>query len=156
MIDVTDFNHVSNTLSSDQIDELKSYYKTYHKKMWIYKKAYKSYRKWKLIGNISSAIIAAGGISSSIPTSGISLVAATAVSLFIQIYLKHKNLDIKTYQCHYAFQRYGHLLISIKEILRSGEFDDDLLKKLQHADYYILDNTPIVDKQARMYDKLFH
>ena len=67
-----------------------------------------------------------------------------------------KNVDIKTYQCHYAYQRYGHLLISIKEILRSGEFDDDLLKKLQHADDYILDNTPIVDKQARMYDKLFH
>ena len=51
---------------------------------------------------------------------------------------------------------YGHLLISIKEILRSGEFYGDLLKKLQHADDYILDNTPIVDKQARMYDKLFY
>ena len=52
---------------------------------------------------ISSTIIAGGGgVSSSIPTSGISLVAATAVSVFIKIYLKHKNVDIKTYQCHYA------------------------------------------------------
>ena len=96
MIAVTEFNHVSNTLTSDQIDEFKSYYRTYHKKMWTFKKAYKSYRKWKLIGNISSAIIAAGGVSSSIPTPGISLVAATAVSVFIQIYMKHKNVDIKT------------------------------------------------------------
>ena len=156
MIDVTDFNHFSNTLTDDQIDELKSYYRTYHRKMWIFKKAYKSYRKWKLIGNISSAIIATGGVSSSIPTSGISLVAATAVSVFIQMYMKHKNVEIKTYQCKYAYQKYGHLLISIKEILRSGEFDDDIRKKLQHADDYILDNTPIVDKQARMYDKLFY
>ena len=54
------------------------------------------------------------------------------------------------------YLRDGHLLISIKEILRSVEFDDDLLKKLQHADDYILDNTPIVDKQARMYDKLLY
>ena len=98
--------------------------------MWIYKKAYKSYRKWKLIGNISSAIIAAGGISSSIPTSGISLVAATAVSLFIQIYLKHKNLDIKTYQCHYAFQRYGHLLRAAACKNRELHFSDHLVEFL--------------------------
>ena len=63
--------------------------------MWTFKKPYKSYRKWKLIGNISSAIIAAGGLSSSIPTSGISLFVATAVSVFIQIYMEHKNVDIK-------------------------------------------------------------
>ena len=156
MIDVTEFNHVSNTLTSDQIDELKSYYRTYHRKMWIFKKAYKSYRKWKLIGNISSALIASGGVFSSIPTSGISLVAATTVSVFIQMYMKHKNVEIKTHQCQYAYQKYGHLLISIKEILRSGELDDDIRKKLQHADDYILDNTPIVDNQARMYDKLFY
>ena len=156
MIDVTEFNHVSNTLTSDQIDELKSYCRTYHRKMWIFKKPYKSYRKWKLIGNISSALIASGGVFSSIPTSGVSLVAATAVSVFIQMYMKNKNVEIKTHQCQYAYQKYRHLLISIKEILRSGEFDDDIQKKLQHADDYILDNTPIVDKQARMYDKLFY
>lgn len=153
MIAVIDFNHVSN---DDQIDELKAYYHVYHKKMWTFKKAFKMYKKWKLIGNISSAIIAAGGVSSSIPTSGISLVVATTVSVFIQIYMKHKNVQIKLYQCQYAYRTYGHLLISIKEMLRSGEFDDDLLKKLQHADDYILDNTPIVDKQARMYDKSFY
>ena len=49
-------------------------------------------------------------------------------------------------------QTYGHLL---NEILRSGEFDADLLKTLQHADDYILDNTPIVDKRARMYGSYF-
>ena len=43
-----------------------------------------------------------------------------------------------------------------KDTLRSGEFDDELLSKLQHADDYVLDNTPIVDKEARIYDKLFY
>ena len=38
MIDVTEFNHVSNTLSSDQIDELKSYYKHITKKCGFTKK----------------------------------------------------------------------------------------------------------------------
>ena len=124
--------------------------------MWTFKKAYKKFKKRKLIENILTGIFATGGISSSIFTSGISLIATATVAYIIQTYMQHKNFDRKEYQCHYAYQRYGHLLISIKEILRSGEFDDDLLKKLQHADNYILDNTLIVDKQAKMYDKLFY
>ena len=68
--------------------------------------------------------------------------------------MKHKNVDIKLYQCQYAFQTYGHLLIEIKDILRSGEFDrTELLSRLQQNDDFILDNSPIVDK--RKYDKIF-
>ena len=29
--------------------------------------------------------------------------------------MKHKNIEIRFYQCQYAFQTYGHLLNEIKE-----------------------------------------
>ena len=53
-----------------------------------------------------SALFVTGGLSSSMFTAGISLVASATVSCLVQIYMKHKNFDIKIYQCHYAYQRY--------------------------------------------------
>ena len=66
---IIDFNHISNRLSKEEIDELKAYYMSYHKKMWMYKSAYKRLKKWEFAGNISSIVFATGGIASSIATS---------------------------------------------------------------------------------------
>ena len=151
------FNHISDELTESQKDELKSYYKTYHKKMWMYKKTYKRLRAWHLLGNISSIVFATGGLASSIATSGVSLLAISSVSVLIQAYMKHKNIDIKLYQCQYAYQTYGHLLTEIRSILRSGQFNQvELLSKLQQNDDFILDNSPILpQKDERKYDKIF-
>ena len=70
--DIFTFNHISNELTESQKTELKSYYKTYHKKMWSYKAAYKRLKAWQLAGNISSIVFATGGLASSIATSGAS------------------------------------------------------------------------------------
>ena len=53
---IIDFNHISNRLSTEEIDELKAYYMSYHKKMWMYKSAYKRFKKWEFAGNISSIV----------------------------------------------------------------------------------------------------
>ena len=149
---IIDFNHISNLLSKEEIDELKAYYMSYHKKMWMYKSAYKRLKKW----DISSIVFATGGIGSSIATSGASLLAISSVSVVIQAYMKHKNIEIRLYQCQYAFQTYGHLLNEIKEIMRNGHFDrDDLTNKLTQNDDFILDNSPIVDKWGDKYDKKY-
>ena len=42
---VIDFNHISNRLSKEEIDELEAYYMSYHKKMWMYKSANKRLKK---------------------------------------------------------------------------------------------------------------
>ena len=89
---IIDFNHISNRLSTEEIDELKAYYMTYHKKMWMYKSAYKRFKKWEFAGNISSIVFATGGIASSVATSGASLLAISSVSVIIQAYMKHKKL----------------------------------------------------------------
>ena len=36
------FNHVSKRLTNEEINELKAYYRTYHKKCWCYKKLIKN------------------------------------------------------------------------------------------------------------------
>ena len=113
-------------------------------------------QKMEFAGNISSIVFATGGIASSVATSGASLLAISSVSVIIQAYMKHKKVEIKLYQCQYAFQTYGHLLNEIKEIMRSGHFDrDDLTNKLTQNDDFILDNSPIVDKWGNKYDKKY-
>ena len=139
-----------------QTKELKIYYRSYHKKQWCYKAAFKRLKKWKLAGNISSIIFATGGIASAIGTSGVSLVAISTVSVLIQSYMKHKDVDNKIYQCQYAFQTYGHLMNEIKDALRSGEINlHELHVKMQHYDDFILDNSPLVDKFYLKYDEKF-
>ena len=49
---IFNWNHISDELTKEQIEELKSYYYTYHKKCWAYKQATKSFKKQKLIGNL--------------------------------------------------------------------------------------------------------
>ena len=150
------WNHISDKLTENEVAELKSYYASYHKKQWCFKAAFKRLRKWNLIGDISSVIFATGGIASAIATSGISLVTISAVSILIQTYMKHKDIENKVNQCRYAFQTYGHLLNEIKDILRSGEFNSqEFYNKMQHYDDFILDNAALVDKWVIKYKKMF-
>ena len=37
---IFDWNHISDKLSTDEVDELKSYYLSYHRKCWAFKRAY--------------------------------------------------------------------------------------------------------------------
>lgn len=48
---IFDLNHISNKLPADEIDELKEYYATYHRKRWAYQKAFKKYKLLKFIEN---------------------------------------------------------------------------------------------------------
>ena len=38
---IFNWNHISGELTEEQIEELKSYYRSYHKKCWAYKQAVK-------------------------------------------------------------------------------------------------------------------
>ena len=150
------WNHISNKLSNEQVDELKSYYVTYHKKCWAFKKALKQFKKLKLVGNSLSVIFASGGLAASIATGGVALVAISTAAVLIQGWMKHKNLDLKIQQCEYAFQTYQHLINSIKNMLRSGECDLYLLQiTMTQTDDFITDNSPIIDKFLMEYNKHF-
>ena len=54
-----DWNHISKDLSPEQITELKSYYRLYHRKAFAFKVAYKHYKRCKIIGHGLSILFAA-------------------------------------------------------------------------------------------------
>ena len=153
---IFNWNHISKDLPKEQIEQLKEYYRVYHKKVWGFKQAYKSYKRKKYIGNSLALMFAAGGISSSIASGGIALIAVSGASILIKGYMEHKNYDMKIEQSKYAFQSYDHLLIEIKDILRSGNFDESsLIHKMSGLDNYIVDNSPLIDKFLKEYNKYF-
>ena len=153
---IFNWNHISDELSDAQIEELKSYFKTYHKKCWAYKQAVKRLKKWKLLGNSLSIIFASGGFASSIATGGVSLVAISTAELLIQGWMNHKELDLKILNCKYAHQSYQHLLNEIKDIMRSGEFNSShIYNTMKNIDDYVTDNSPAVDKYLSKYDEKF-
>ena len=151
---IFNWNHISSDLTEDQIEELKSYYITYHRKCWAYKQAAKRFKKWKLLGDSLSIIFATGGIASAIATSGISLVAISTASVIIQSWMKHKDLDLKIQNCIHAYQSYQHLLNIIKDTMRGGDFQPHSLHIIMNnVDNYVTYNSPIVDKFLEKYDK---
>ena len=153
---IFNWNHISDELTEEQIEELKSYYKSYHKKCWAYKQAFKSFKKQELLGNSLSIIFASGGIASSVATGGVGLVAVSAVALLIQGWMKHKKLDLKIQNCTYAYQSYQHLLNEIKDMMRSGNFNSSrIYNTMKYIDDFVTDNSPIVDKYLTKYDEKF-
>ena len=153
---IFNWNHISDKLTEEQIAELKSYYHVYHQKCWAFKQAAKRYRRWRLLGNSASVIFASGGTASAVATSGVSLIAISTVSVLIQGWMKHKDLDLKIQDCAYAYQSYQHLLNEIKDIMRSGDFNPSCLyNNMSNIDNYVTDNSPIVDKYLQKYNDRF-
>ena len=107
----------------------------------------KTFQKWKLLGDTLSVIFATGGIASAIATSGISLVAISTTSVIIQGWMKHKNLELKIQNCMHAYQSYQHLLNAIKDMMRGGDFQPNILHTMMNnIDNHVTDNSPIIDK----------
>ena len=152
---IFDWNHISDTLTKEQIDELKSYYKAYHRKCWAYKQAAKRFKKFKLLGNSVSILTASGGIVSAVVTGGVALVAISTCALLIKSYMDHQNLDLKIQNCVYAYQSYQHILNTLKDMLRSGDFQPSIHTAMKNTDDHITDICPVIDKYLAKYDKKF-
>ena len=153
---IFNWNHISDELTEEQVEELKSYYHSCHKKCWAYKEALKTFKKWRLLGNSLSILFASGGIASSIATGGISLIGISTVSLLIHIWMQHKDFDLKIQNCTYAYQSYQHLLNEIKDMMRSGKFNTShIYNTIKNIDDYVADNSPVIDKYLTKYDEKF-
>ena len=153
---IFNWNHISDELTEEQIEELKSYYKTYHKKCWANKQAAKRFKKWKLLGNSLSIVFASGGISSSIATGGISLVAISTAALLIQGWMKAKDLDLNFQNCTYAAKIYQNFINDIIYMLRIGNFDShNINNRMKIIDSYVTHYSPVVDKYLIKYDEKF-
>ena len=116
----------------------------------------KTSKKWKILGNSLSIVFASGGISSSIATGGISLVAITTAALLIQGWMKAKDLDLNIQNCTYASQIYQNFLNDIIYMLRIGNFDShNIYNIMKIIVSYVTHYSPAVDKYLSKYDEKF-
>ena len=156
MNNIFDWNHISTGLNEEEREELKSYYKVYHRKFWAFKRALKRYKLLRYLGNTVSLLSSSGEIATAFATGGISLVAISTLALLVKEYTEHQNLDIKIQTCTYAYQSYQHLLIMIKNLMRSAAFDkESLINSMANIDNFVTDNSPVVDKFFKQYDAKF-
>ena len=110
----------------------------------MYKQAFKRYKSLNFIGNSISILTASDGIASAVATGCISLIAISTVSLLRKGYMEHQSLNLKIQNCQYAFQSSNHLLILIKDAMRSGNFNEEaLINSMNNVDNYVTDNSPI-------------
>ena len=119
---IFNWNHISDKLAKEQIDELKSYYRVYYRKCWAYKQAVKRFKKLNLLGNSMSVIFASSGLAASIATGGTSLVAISTVSLLIQGWMKHQNLDLKIPKLHLRLSELPTFVDSYKRYVKIRSF----------------------------------
>ena len=59
---IFNWNHISENLTEDQINELKGYYASYHRKSWAYKQAMKHLKRMRFAGNSASVILELGAL----------------------------------------------------------------------------------------------
>ena len=82
------FNHVDQSKTKDQIDEIKDLYKYYHFRFWCYQKAYKYFKRLNLMMNISSVVLVGTG----------TIVGAVMLNLIVLGVVSTSGLLVKTYR----------------------------------------------------------
>ena len=58
---VANFNYIDKSLNKDAINEVTLLHKYYPEKLWLFKKAYKRFKKLNLLFNLSSSCLIIGG-----------------------------------------------------------------------------------------------
>ena len=113
------FNHISDSLSYDEVNKLKTLYKSYHKLQMCYKWKYKKLRRLKLSLELSSiGLTTTGAIIGGVTLNPIILGSLTGSGIMIQAYLTKSDLNKRVDRCKFAFASYERVLVQLKSFLR--------------------------------------
>ena len=152
------FNHISDSLSYDEVNKLKTLYKSYHKLQMCYKWKYKKLRRLKLFLELSSiGLTTVGAIVGGITLNPIILGSLTGSGIMIQAYLTKSDLNKRVDRCKFAFTSYERVLVQLKSFLRGLLYDEsNFLSDLKVIDDIIIDQCPSIEKYFDKYDKVFN
>ena len=153
--DIFEFNHIDSLLSEDEVKTLKEFYKYYQKKFWCFKKTFKHF---KIIdGSITISgilLVIIGTISGGLTLNPIVLGVINGIGILLTNFGKMKNYKKKIEMTKIAFTTYEKVLVELRSALRGDEFDKDhFIDKMKVIDEVIIDQTPLVDKYVKKYDK---
>ena len=154
---IIEFNHISDSLSYDEVNKLKTLYKSYHKLQMCYKWKYKKLRRLKLSLELSSiCLTTVGAIVGGITLNPIILGSLTGSGIMIQAYLTKSDLNKRVDRCKFAFASYERVLVQLKSFLRGLPYDEsNFLSDLKVIDDIIIDQCPSIEKYFDKYDKVF-
>ena len=151
------FNHISDSLSYDEVNKLQALYRSYHRLQMCYKWKYKKLRRLKLFLELSSiGLTTVGAIVGGITLNPIILGSLTGSGIMIQAYLTKSDLNKRVDRCKFAFASYERVLVQLKSFLRGLPYDEsNFLTDLKVLDEIIIDLCPSIDKYSDKYDKVF-
>ena len=113
---IFDWNHIDQTLSKDQIDELKGLYKNYHRLFKCYQWKYKKLKHLKLSLEMTSiGLTAVGSIVGTITLNPIIIACVAGPGVIIQGYLTKTDLDNRVDRCCFAYTTYKKNIGSIEK-----------------------------------------
>ena len=85
---------MSNKLTEDHVNELKTLYRFYHKKYWLHKMTYKHFRKVYLTRSFSSAALVVAGATIGALTLNSIVIGCVTGSVVLKTYCEVKNYRI--------------------------------------------------------------
>ena len=152
------FNHISDSLSYDEVNKLQALYRSYHRLQMCYKWKYKKLRRLKLFLELSSiGLTTVGAIVGGITLNPIILGSLTGSGIMIQAYLTKSDLNKRVDRCKFAFTSYERVLVQLKSFLRGLLYDEsNFLSDLKVTDDIIIDQCPSIEKYFDKYDKVFN
>ena len=152
------FNHISDSLSYDEVNKLQALYRSYHRLQMCYKWKYKKLRRLKLFLELSSiGLTTTGAIIGGVTLNPIILGLLTGSGIMIQAYLTKSDLNKRVDRCKFAFTSYERVLVQLKSFLRGLLYDEsNFLSDLKVIDDIIIDQCPSIEKYFDKYDKVFN
>ena len=158
MKDIFEFNHIYKSLSESDIETLKDFYKHYHKKYWCFKRSYKRYKLLnETLTLTGGGLVVIGTIKGGITLNSIVLGVINGAGVVVASLAKKKNYKKKIEMSQIAFTTYDKVLVELRSALRGDEFNkQEFIDRMKLIDKMIIDQTPLVDRFVKKYNKKFN
>ena len=155
---IFEFNHIDPSISVDDFELIKEFYKYYHKKFWCYRRAFKSYKfldNFFTIGSLT--LVTAGTITGGITLNPILLGVINGFGVILAGIGKQNNYKRKIEMTRIAYTTYEKVLVELRSALRGNEWEkDEFIERMKLIDELIIDQTPVADRFETNYKKKFN
>ena len=119
MRDIFDFNHIDPSNDEETKEELKEFYKYYHKLWWCHKKTLKRLKNINLAINlVSVSLVTAGTIAGAVTLNPIVLGTITGAGLLLKTGSEVKQITNKISMFEIGLSTYEKVLIDLRSYLR--------------------------------------
>ena len=151
------WNHISEKLNENQIEELKALYKNYHRLFKCYHWKYKKLRRLKISLQLSSiSLTVIGTITGSVTLNPVVGGTVVGAGVIIQGYLAKTNLLQRIGKCRLAYTSYEKIMVQLRSFMRGIPYDENVfLSDIKIIDDMIIDQCPSADEYSEKYNKKF-